>query len=100
MAADIADLVRRPVAIDRWLDDGMIDEGHALLAKFVPAPGVVLVRIVKVRVGADGREKRRLVIRRAAHPAISHARPFGADVAAGDGILHGLWRLADGARHS
>src|SRR6267378_4152581 len=89
-----------PVAIDRWMDDGMIDEGHALLAKFVPAPGVVLVRIVKVRVGAEGREKRRLVIRRTAHPAVGHARPFGNGVAAGDEILDGLWRLEEGVRHS
>src|SRR3981189_1615477 len=100
MAADIADLVRGPVAIDRWMDDGMIDEGHALLAKFVPAPGVVLVRIVKVRVGAEGREKRRLVIRRTAHPAVGHAGPFGNGVAAGDEILNGLWRLEEGVRHS
>ena len=49
VAADVADLVRRPVAIDRRMDDGVIDERHAFLAEFVPAPGVVLVRIVEIR---------------------------------------------------
>ena len=32
MAADVGDLVRRPVAVDRRMDDGVVDEGHALLA--------------------------------------------------------------------
>jgi hypothetical protein len=47
MAADVADLVRRSVPIDRWMNDGVIDEWHALLAELVPAPGVFLVGIVK-----------------------------------------------------
>ena len=84
----------------RWMDDGVIDERHALLAEFVPAPGVVLIRIVKVRVGAEGRQKRCLVVRRTAHPAVGHARPFGDGVAAGDQIRHGLRRLEEGVRHS
>ena len=37
VAADVADLVRRPVAVDRRMDDGVVDEGHALLAELVPA---------------------------------------------------------------
>src|SRR6185312_938288 len=61
---------------------------------------VVLVWIVKVGVGAKGREKRRLVVRRTAHPAVSHARPFSDGFAAGYEILHGLWRLEEGVRHS
>ena len=100
VAADVADLVRRPVAIDRRMDDRMIDERHALLAEFVPASGVVLVRIVEIRVGAEGSEKRRLVVRRAPHPAVGHARPFGDGVAAGDQVIHGLRRLEEGVRHS
>jgi hypothetical protein len=61
--AYVADLVRRPVPIDRWVDDGAIDEWHALLAEFLPAPGIFPVGSVKIKVGAEGREKRRLVIR-------------------------------------
>jgi len=78
-----------------------IDERHALLAEFVPASRVALIRIVKSpNIGAEGREKRRLVVRRAAHPAVGHACPFGDGVAAGDEVLHGFWRLEEGVRHS
>ncbi len=99
VTADITDFVRWSVAIDRGMDDRVIDERHALLAEFVPALCVALIRIVEIRIGAKGAEKRRLVVRRAAHPAVGHARPFGDSVAAGDEILHGLWRLEESMRH-
>ncbi len=63
MAADVGHFVRRPVAVDRRVDDGVIDEGNALLAVAVPALGVVLVGIVEVGVRPERREERGLVVR-------------------------------------
>ena len=100
MAADVGDLVRRPVAIDRRMDDGVIDERHALLAELVPALGVLLVGIVEVGIGAERGQERGLVVGRAADPAVGDPRPFGDRVAAGDQIVDGLRRLEEGVRHA
>ena len=96
--ADVADLVRRPVAVDRRMDDGVVDERHALLAELVPALRVVLVRRVELGVGAERRQERRLVVGRAADPAVGEPRPFGDRVAAGKQILERLRRLEEGVR--
>ena len=100
VAADVADLVRRPVAIDRRMDDGVIDEGHALLAELVPAPRILLVGIVEIGIGAERRQERRLVVGRAAHPAVGELRPFGDGVAPGEQVLERFRRLEEGVRHA
>ena len=43
--------------------------------------------VIEVGVGAQRRQKRRLVIRAAAHPAVGDARPFGDGVARADHFL-------------
>ena len=48
MGADVGHLVGRPVAVDRRVDDGVVDEGHALLAVAVPALGIVLVGVIEI----------------------------------------------------
>ena len=78
----------------------MVDEGHALLAVLVPAPGVVLVRLVEFGVGAERAQERRLVVGRAAHPAIGELRPFGDGVAPGDHLLERLRRLEERVGHA
>ena len=100
VAADVADFVRRAVAVDRRMDDGVVDEGHALLAVFVPAPRVVLVRLVELGVGAERAEERRLVVGRAAHPAIGELRPLGDGVAPRDHLVERLRRLEERVRHA
>ena len=84
VAVDVADFLRRTVAVDRRMDDGVVDERHALLAELVPALGVLLPRIVEIGIGAERAEERRLVVGRAAEPAIADLGPFGDGVAAGD----------------
>ena len=76
VAVDVADLLRRAVAVDRRMDDGVIDERHALLAELVPALGVLLPGIVEVGIGAERAEERRLVVRRAAEPAVAEPAPI------------------------
>ena len=98
--ADVADLVRRPVAVDRRMDDGVVDEGHALLAVLVPAPRVVLVRLVELGIGAERAEERRLVVGRAAHPAIGELRPLGDGVAPRDHLVERLRGLEERVRHA
>ncbi len=63
MADDVADFVRGTIAIDGRMDDGVVDEGNALLAVPVPALGVLLIRIIEVGIGAERRQERGLVVR-------------------------------------
>src|ERR1700741_1424680 len=85
MAIDILALTGRAwrnVAIDWWMDNRVIDEGHSLLAHPVPTPSVALVRRVELSVGTERSKERGLVVRRATQPAIGDARPLGDCVAA------------------
>ena len=65
----------RNVAIHRGMDDGVVDEGHALLGVAIPALRVGLVGRVEVRVGAESAEEGRLVVGGAPEPAIGETRP-------------------------
>src|SRR5262245_57703372 len=55
--ADVRYFVRRTIAIDRWMNDRVIDEGHAFLTVAVPAARVLLVRRIEVGVRAKCREE-------------------------------------------
>ncbi|MCY1238434.1 hypothetical protein D9M72_511720 [compost metagenome] len=59
----IADLVRREVPVHRRVDDCVVPVQDLLLRFLVPALGVLLERIVEVRVAAQGAQERGLVIR-------------------------------------
>ena len=82
------------------MDDGVVDEGNTLLAVLVPAPRILLIRVVEVGVGAERRQERGLVVRRAAHPAVGQPRPLRDGVAARDQILEGFRRLEEGVGHA
>ncbi len=80
MRVDVGGAARRPgshVAVDRRLDDRVIDKRHPLLAVAVPAQRIFLIGIVKFGIGAQCRKKGRLVIGRAPEPAIGQPRPLG-----------------------
>ena len=66
---------RRHVAIHWRVDDRVIDERHTLLAEPIPTPCVLLVWNVKVGIGSQCRQERRLVVRRSAQPTIGDPRP-------------------------
>ena len=83
----VLDLVHRLRAVDRRIDDGVIHEQHVLLRAAVPSLGVVGELAVEIVVGAERVHQRRLVIRRAAHPAVGHARPQRDSVALRNQIL-------------
>ncbi len=83
---------RRDVAVDRRVDDRMVDIGHPLLAVAVPAPRVLLVGGVEIGIGPERGEKGRLVVGRAAEPAPGQPRPGGDRVAPGDQLLGGARR--------
>src|SRR5262245_10692374 len=70
------------VAVDRRMDDRVVDEWYALAALAIPAPRILLIGRVELGVGAERCEERGLVIGRAAEPAIGDARPFGDRIAA------------------
>ena len=80
---DVAHLVDGLVAIDRRVDDRVVEEQAPLLGELVPAPGVLLVGVVEVGVRAQRAEEGRLVVGAAAHPAVAEAGPLGDRVAIG-----------------
>src|SRR3954471_24562589 len=84
-----SDLIGRPVAIDRWMDNGVVDERHPLLAECVPAPGVVLIGGIEIGIGAERRQEGRFVVGRAADPAVRDAGPFGDGSPAGKQLRPG-----------
>jgi len=53
MDTDVGDFVRRTIAIDRRMNDRVIDEGDTFLAVAIPAAGVLLVRRIEVGVRAE-----------------------------------------------
>ena len=74
---DVLHLFGRLVAVDRRIDDGVVHERHGFLRTLVPGAGIAGVRAVILRVAAESVGVGRLVVRRAAHPAIGQARPLG-----------------------
>ncbi len=100
VAVDVAHFLRRAVAVDGRMDDGVVDERHALLGEAVPALGVLLPGRVELGVGAERAEERRLVVGRAAEPAVAELGPLGDGVAAGDQLLDGPGALEVGVRHA
>ena len=84
---DVLHLLDRLVAIDRRIDQGMIEEQHRLLAALVPSAGIVGELAVEVGIGAERVDEGRLVVGAAAEPAIGDARPSGDGVALRDHIL-------------
>ena len=84
---DVLDFVERLVAIDRRVDDRVVDERHLVLDLLVPAARIVLIRRVVVGVGAERREEGGLVVGAAADPAVRDARPLGDGVTRADELL-------------
>ena len=78
---DVFHLVRRLVAVDRRVNDGVVEVQAGFLNAGVPVPGVLLELAVEGRVGAQRAAERGFVVRRAAHPAVAQARPLGDGVA-------------------
>ena len=78
---DVFHLVRRLVAVDRRVDDGVVEVQAGFLNAGVPVAGVLLELAVEGRVGAQRAAERGFVVRRAAHPAVAQARPLGDGVA-------------------
>ena len=91
-------LPRRQVAIDRRMDDRVVDEGHALLAEVVPVEGVGLVGRVELGIGAEGPQKGGLVVGGAAHPAIGESGPLGDGVSRAHLFGRGVGHAEPGVR--
>ena len=71
----VGNLLRAQLAVHWRVHERVVDVQHALLALPVPAAGVVAERDVEVGLGAQGREERRLVVGRAAEPAVAAPLP-------------------------
>ena len=100
VGADVADFIGRPVAIDRGMNDCVVDEWNALLAEFVPAARVLLIGRIKLGIRAQRREERRLVIGRAAHPAIRNLCPFRDGIAPRNKVFLAFRRLEERMGHA
>lgn len=86
MAANIANLIGRPIAIDRRMNDGVVDVRHTLLAELVPTARILLIGLIELGVGTQGGEEGGLVVGCAAHPAVRDPRPLRDGIAPGEQI--------------
>ena len=84
---DVLDLIHRFGAIHRRIDDGVIHEQHVFLGAPVPGLGVLGELAIEIVIGAERVHQRRLVVRRAPHPAVGHARPVRDGVALSNQFL-------------
>ena len=84
---DVLHLLDRFVAVDRRIDEGVVEEQHRFLAALVPGAGVVGELAIELGIGAERVDERGLVVGAPAQPAIGEARPGGDGVALGDDVL-------------
>ena len=75
------------VAVHRGIDQGMVQERHALLGVPVPVQGITGVIAEVLRVEAQGQHQAGLVIRSAPHPAVGQPGPLGDGFALGNHVL-------------
>ena len=83
----VLDLVGGARAVDRRIDDGVVHEQHVLLRAPVPGLGVVGELSVERVIGPERVHQRGLVVGRAPHPAVAHARPGRDGVALADHVV-------------
>ena len=91
---NVADVLQRTVAVDGRVDDRVVPVQDALLGLAVPAPGVVLVGLIEVGVGAQCGQERRLVVGAAPQPPIAQTGPLGDRLQIADAVL-GAARVAE-----
>ena len=84
---DVFDLFDRLVAVDRRIDQRVVEIEHRLLRALVPGARVVGELAVKLGVGAERVEEGGLVVGAAAEPAVGDARPGGDGVALRDDVF-------------
>gem|GEM_PF-3039614 len=78
---DVRAVCRGQITIDRRVHDGVVDIPRPFLRLAIPARGVFLEPLVEAGIGPQRREKRALVVGRAAHPAPGDLLPFGDGIA-------------------
>ncbi len=84
---DVLDLFDRLVAVDRRIDQRVIEIEHRLLRALVPGPRIVGELAVERGIGAERVEEGSLVIGTAAEPAVRNARPGGDRIALRDHLF-------------
>ena len=100
---DILDLLDRLVAVDRRIDEGVVEIEHRLLRSLVPGARVVGELSIELGIGTERIEECGLVVGTAAHPAVRDAGPGGDRITLRDDIpgragnLEELMRVAAGA---
>ena len=69
------------MAVDRWIDDGVVKVQAGFLNAGVPVAGVLFKLTIKFWVSTQRTAKRGFVVRSTPHPAVAQARPFGDGIA-------------------
>src|SRR5262249_19592155 len=75
MDKHISHFVRRPVSVDRWMNDGVVPVQNLFLRFAIPAPRVVLKRVIEVGVRPERSKEGGFVIWAASHPTIGDPCP-------------------------
>ena len=86
------------IAVHRGIDQGMVQERHALLGILVPVQGITGVIAEIFRVESQGQHQAGLVVRSTPHPAVGQPRPLGDGLALGDYVLASFRHLKIGMR--
>ena len=84
---DVFDLFDRLVAVDRRIDQRVIEVEHGILRALVPGARIVGELAVERGIGAERVEERGLVIGTSPQPTVRDTRPSGDGVALRDHIF-------------
>ena len=86
------------VAVHRGIDQGMVQERHALLGILVPVQSITGVIAEIFRVESQGQHQAGLVVRGTPHPAVGQAGPLGDRLALRNHVLAGFRHFKIGMR--
>lgn len=87
MDEHVAHLVDRLAAVQRRIDDRVVEEQPAVGEGAVPGAGVLPVVAVEAGAGLQPGHERRLVVRGTPHEAVGHARPAADRLARAEQVL-------------
>ena len=90
---DVADFMRGAAAVDGRIDEAVIQKEALRRVARVPSPRALIEGRVKLGLRCQAAHERRLVVRRAAHVAVAHARPCDDRVARFPQLLRRITRL-------
>src|SRR5581483_4055628 len=92
---DVSDFVRRSVAVHRRMHNRVVQKHYAFLRIAIPAPRVLLIGCIELRIGTKRSQERRLIIGTAAHAPEREALPRGDGLTTADEVFAAVRRAKE-----